>query len=140
MRNKRSRAWAAAVGMMLALSAVGLWQPALAQEGYPLKGSWIGTWKSNKANGESVFLVLHWDGKKISGMINPGTDDTQIMNASLDPQGWKVHLEAMGKGKSGKKLHYVIDGKIMHLELPNRSIVGTWKSEEGHGAFNVSRQ
>jgi hypothetical protein len=83
---------------------------------------------------------MHWDGKQISGTINPGTDDMKIMDASLDPKGWKVHLEAMGKDKSGKKLHYVIDGKIMHLELPNRSIVGTWKSEEGHGAFDVSRQ
>ena len=137
MRKDRYRGWMLGVAAVL---AIGLWLPASAQEGYPLKGSWIGTWQSNKANGDSVFLVLHWDGKHISGMINPGTDDMKIMKASLDPNGWKVHLEAMGKDKSGKALHYVIDGKIEHLELPNRSIVGTWKSEEGHGAFNVSRQ
>jgi hypothetical protein len=114
--------------------------PAWAQEGHPLKGTWIGTWQSNQANGEDVFLVLDWDGKAISGTINPGTDNMPITKASLDPNGWVLHAEATGKDKAGKVLHYVIDGKIEHLVLPNRSIVGTWKSEEGGGAFNVSRQ
>jgi hypothetical protein len=112
----------------------------MAQEGYPLKGTWVGTWEGNKANGDSVFLVMDWDGKAISGTINPGTDNMPITKASLNPEDWSVHVEADGKDKSGKSVHYVIDGKIEHLELANRSIVGTWKSGEGNGAFDVSRQ
>jgi hypothetical protein len=129
-------------GPALGLAAVvaGFWLTASAQEGYPLKGTWLGTWQGNTAHGDSVFLVLDWDGKSISGTINPGTDDMPITKASLDPDGWVVHLEATAKDKSGKPLHYMIDGKIEHLELPNRSIVGTWKSEQGSGAFDVSRQ
>jgi hypothetical protein len=126
--------------VLAAAAAAVLWLPASAQEGYPLKGTWIGTWESNRVHGENVFMVLDWDGKKISGTINPGTDDMPITAASLDPNGWRVHLEAIGMDASGKTLHYVIDGKIEHLELPNRSIVGTWKSEQGSGTFDVSRQ
>jgi hypothetical protein len=130
-----------AAGLVLAVAvAAGLWLPASAQEGYPLKGSWLGTWKANTVHGDDLFLVMDWDGKTISGTINPGTDDMPITKASLDPTGWVVHIEADAKDKSGKPLHYVIDGKIEHLELADRSIVGTWKSEEGHGAFDVSRQ
>lgn len=126
--------------VLAAAATIGFWLPASAQEGYPLKGTWLGTWDSNRVQGDNVFLVMDWDGKRISGTINPGTDDMPITSASLDPKGWVVHIEAAAKDKSGKPLHYVIDGKIEHLELPNRSIVGTWKSEEGSGAFDVSRQ
>ena len=35
---------------------------------------------------------------------------------------------------------YVIEGHIENLELPNRSIVGSWSSNHGRGAFTASRQ
>jgi 1,4-alpha-glucan branching enzyme len=34
--------------------------PAGAQEGHPLKGSWIGTWAGNKTHGNDVVVVLNW--------------------------------------------------------------------------------
>lgn len=137
-----SRTWArSAIAIATAwLALVALYRPVAAQEGYPLDGTWIGTWKANAVHGDDVFLVLSWDGRHISGTINPGTDDMPITSASLDPQGWVVHIEAAGKDKSGRTLHYAIDGKIEHLELANRSIVGTWKSEAGAGAFEAARQ
>lgn len=113
---------------------------AAAQEGFPLKGSWIGTWAGNQAHGDSVLLVLDWDGKAISGVINPGTDDIAITKATLDPNGWAVTIEADAKDKSGAAVHYVLEGKIQDLELPNRSIVGTWRSQRGRGELQVSRQ
>ena len=119
---------------------VGMSGVALAQEGHPLKGSWIGEWAGNQVHGDSVLLVLNWDGKAITGMINPGTDNIPLTKASLDPNGWVVKLEADAKDKSGASLHYVIEGKIENLELPNRQIVGTWSSQKGHGAFMVARQ
>src|SRR5688572_12555935 len=57
----------------------------LAQEGHPLKGSWLGDWGPNKTTRNQVFLVMDWDGKTISGMINPGTDNIPIKNATLTP-------------------------------------------------------
>src|SRR4029453_6935770 len=61
---------------VLALALVALaGGAAIAQEGHPLKGSWIGTWSGNKVHGDDVLFVLNWDGKAVTGMINPGTDN-----------------------------------------------------------------
>ena len=111
-----------------------------AQEGHPLKGSWIGVWESNKDAGDDIIMVLNWDGKAVSGIINPGTDNMKVSNATLDPNGWKVHIETDGKSKQGAALHYVIDGTIKDLELPTRFITGTWQSQSGKGKFEVRRQ
>ena len=114
--------------------------PAVAQEGHPLKGSWIGTWAGNKTHGADVVVVLNWDGKAITGTINPGTDNITIKNASLNPDGWVVHFEADAKDKSGRAITYVIDGKIENLHLPNRTVTGTWKNQRESGAFKMTRQ
>jgi hypothetical protein len=130
------RVAAALAGLVACLALA----PLSAQEGYPLKGSWLGTWKQNTVHGDDLILVLDWDGKAISGMINPGTDNIPIARAKLEPKGWVVTLEANAKDKAGATIHYVIEGHIENLELPNRSIVGTWRSERGKGAFEASRQ
>jgi hypothetical protein len=115
--------------------------PAAAQEGFPLKGSFIGTWGPSKTHSDDIVLVLNWDGKAISGTINPGTDDMAVKNATLNPQGWLVHLEAAGKTSTGAAVHYTIDGKIDNLPFKNRTVVGTWKSSQGEsGPFKVTRQ
>lgn len=126
---------ASAVPVVLALIAVS----ATAQEGHPLKGSWIGEWESNEAHGESVLLVLDWDGESITGIINPGTDDIEIDGATLDPSDWSVRIEADAQA-DGETLSYVIEGHIEDLELPSRTIVGTWRHDNGRGAFEVQRQ
>src|ERR1043166_4513623 len=130
--------------LVIALIAViGLFAagPALAQEGHPLKGSWLGTWTGNKILGNDVLIVMTWDGKNITGTINPGTDNMAIKNASLNPEGWLVHLEADAKDKAGQTISYTIDGKIENLPLANRVVTGTWKdSRGGTGAFRIGRQ
>lgn len=113
---------------------------AVAQEGHPLKGSWIGTWSPNKIHGNDVVIVLNWDGKNITGTINPGTDNMAIKNATLSPEGWVVHLEADAKDKSGSALTYILEGKIENLPLANRSITGTWKNQKEGGTLKISRQ
>jgi len=120
---------------LVALSGAG----AVAQEGHPLKGSWIGTWTGNKVHGDDVLFVLNWDGKAISGMINPGTDNIAIKAATLDADKWTVHFEADAKDKQGA-ITYVIDGKLENLAMHNRFIAGTWKSQRGSGAFRIQRQ
>jgi hypothetical protein len=126
--------------MAAAVLALAFMVPSSAQEGHPLKGSWLGEWKGNTVHGDNILLILDWDGKAITGMINPGTDNIPLKSASLDPKGWVVHIEADGKAKDGSTVSYVIDGKIENLELPNRSIVGTWSSNKGRGTFTASRQ
>ncbi len=111
-----------------------------AQEGHPLKGSWIGVWDSNEVHGDNIIVILRWDGEAVSGIINPGTDNIEIDEATLDPDGWQVRIEADAESDDGRSLRYVIDGTIENLELPSRSIVGTWRNEAGRGSFEIRRQ
>ncbi len=104
---------------------------ASAQEGHPLKGSWIGEWTGNETHGDFVLLVLDWDGKNVTGVINPGTDNMNIEKVELDPADWSVTIEANG---------YVLEGTIEQLEIPSRSISGTWKNGNRSGNLAISRQ
>jgi hypothetical protein len=112
---------------------------SFAQEGHPLKGSWLGTWGPAKTHSNDIVLVLDWDGKAITGMVNPGTDDAPIKNATLNPDGWVFRFETDIKDKSGV-LNYVIEGKIENLSFHNRTIVGTWKNQRESGQLKMSRQ
>ncbi len=102
-----------------------------AQEGHPLKGSWIGEWSGNSDLGEFVLIVMDWDGSAVSGMINPGTDNMGIENVDLDPEDWSVTIESGG---------YTIEAIIENLELPSRALVGTWRGRGGEGNFEIVRQ
>src|SRR6266581_6462613 len=60
--------------------------PVLAQEGHPLKGSWLGDWGPNRTQRTQAFIILDWDGKNITGTINPGPDAIPISKATLELQ------------------------------------------------------
>jgi hypothetical protein len=122
------------------MAGVALATFAVAQEGHPVKGSWIGVWDSNETHGNNVLVILDWDGEQITGMINPGTDNITIDEATLDPDDWTVRIEADAQTRDGDTIRYVIEGTIEELELPSRSIVGTWRSDNGRGSFDIRRQ
>jgi hypothetical protein len=114
--------------------------PGSAQEGHPLKGSWIGVWEGNETHDEFVLIVLDWDGREITGTINPGTDNIAITSAELDPDDWSVRIEADTEDSSGRAVDYIIQGVIEDLELPDRYISGTWRNGSGRGDFEIRRQ
>jgi hypothetical protein len=113
---------------------------AFAQEGHPLKGSWIGDWGPNSNDRNPITIIMDWDGKQITGMVNPGPGATQLQKATLDPKGWLVHFEVDTKNAAGQPVHYTVDGKIENLGLYNRSIVGTWNHDNVKGDFKITRQ
>jgi len=73
------------LGLFAVLGCMALILPLAAQEGFPLKGSWLGDWGEGTTNRNQVFVVFDWDGKVISGAINPGTEMIAVKNASLTP-------------------------------------------------------
>ena len=131
------RAWIFVVA--LSLTCLSSAAPVAAQEGHPLKGSWLGTWGPSQNHSNDVIVIMNWDGKAITGTINPGTDEIAIKNATLNPEGWIVHLEGDAKDKSGKTITYIIDGKIENLGSLSRSIVGTWVQGNQKGDFKITR-
>jgi len=105
-----------------------------AQEGHPLVGTWHGTWGPTAKDRRDVTLVLDWDGKNISGLINPGPDSLKFPSGTLDPSNWTVHFEAQGKST-----RIVIDGKIENITNVRRSLTGTWTQGQEKGDFKLIR-
>ena len=120
----------------LTLLSVVVARTASAQFGHPLKGTWSGEWGTNQTH---VVLELNWDGKQITGTINPGPNGAAIKVATLDASTWAVHLEADGKDRSGAAVHYVVDGKLDNLGAYRRFITGTWTEGSAKGAFKIVR-
>jgi hypothetical protein len=125
--------------VMSALVALLLAAPALAQFGHPLKGTWSGDWGPTKDNRTRILLELHWDGKAITGTINPGPKAVAINRAELNPDTWGVHIEGEGKDAAGAAVRYVIDGKLENIGAYQRILSGTWTEGGRKGDFKVIR-
>ena len=74
------------VVLLCLLTFLAITASALAQEGHPLKGTWLGDWGPTKTQRTPVFIILDWDGKAITGTINPGPDGIPLQKASLEIQ------------------------------------------------------
>src|SRR5690242_13268578 len=97
-----------AIALLLASCAWG-------QEGHPLVGSWHGSWGASPTQQTDATFILKWDGKEITGLINPGLEVIKITKASLDAPTWTVHLEGDAKDASGKFVHVTVEGRIEHV-------------------------
>jgi len=79
----------------------GVW----AQFGHPLKGQWSGQWGPADSP-KRLLLDLHWDGKEITGVVNPGDEKAAVKSVTFDysdPSAWKVKLTAEGKVKINRE-------------------------------------
>ena len=112
---------------------------AAAQFGHPLTGSWSGDWGPTKATRNRVLLQLNWDGKAVTGTLNPGPNAVPLQKATLDPSNWTVHLEAEAKDQAGRAVRYLIDGKLENLGSYNRVMTGTWTQGGTKGDFRLVR-
>ena len=113
--------------------------PLFAQEGHPLTGTWYGDWGPTPTHRNQITVVMSWDGKNVTGIINPGPDVIPIKVATLDSTKWTVRIEADAKDQSGNPVHFIIDGKIEDVTNPRRSIVGTWNHGAQKGDFKIVR-
>lgn len=130
----------------------------LAQEGHPAKGTWVGYWGPT-ATENRLMIVMDYDGKNLTGVVNPGANAIPIKLARLDitpgkppskpgePVGeptFKMHIEADTKDAKGNSTSIVADGTMQHVGLPGRLMVGTWTQTSGgktvKGDFRISRQ
>ena len=112
-----------------------------AQFGHPLKGQWSGEWGPKNAP-RRLLLDLNWDGKAITGSINPGDENATVQKVTFDytdPAKWKVVLEAEGKDPSGKPLKIVANGVLENIGSYRRLFHGTWTEGAQKGEFTVTR-
>ena len=124
---------AAGVVLLLAVAV-----SASAQFGHPLKGTWSADWTPSAGKTTHVLVELNWDGKTITGTVNPGVNGVAIGKATLDPA-WNVHVEADGKDAAGKPVHFAVDGKLENIGSMNRVIAGTWTEGAAKGPIKLVR-
>ena len=137
------------------LSAV----PALAQEGHPAKGTWLGYWGPTTSAQNRIVLVIDHDGKTMSGVLNPGPNAVPLKVARLDitpgkpspGKGvppvlpiFKVYFEVDAKDAKGNPVAIVAEGTMHAVALYNRWIEGTWTQTSGgktvKSEFKIARQ
>jgi hypothetical protein len=139
-----------------------------AQEGHPLKGTWVGHWGPSLTPQSRIVLVLDHDGKTMSGVYRPGPNAVPLKVARLDitpgtpavgvargnsgqaPQVpailpiFKVHFEIDAKDARGNPVSIVAEGTLRNAALPNRSITGTWTQTAAgttsSSEFTIARQ
>ena len=78
---------------------------------------------------------MNWDGKAVSGIINPGPDAITIDRVSIDFADWSVRIEADAKPSPP----IVAEGRIEDLASTHRSIRGSWSQGDVKGEFHITR-
>ena len=123
-------------------AVVALVAPAFAQMGHPLKGSWSGDWWVKKGDENHVLLDFDWDGKALKGMLNPGTDNANLNNLTLqtppldnvskamDP--WLLHFEADVKDAPAKR-------RTMSSTASSKTLARLRSSLPEHGRLETRR-
>ena len=122
------------IGLVLTLGVCA----AAAQEGHPLTGTWSGDWGPGAKERTHITMVMTWDGKTISGTINPGPDAVAVDAIALDVTTWTVRFEADAKSASGP-VKINVEGQIDDIASPHRTITGTWRQGTAKGDFKLTR-
>jgi hypothetical protein len=108
---------------------------ALAQQGHPLTGTWSGDWGPTATERHQVTLVMNWDGKNVTGLMNPGPAATPLTSVYVDVSNWTVRIEADTKDKT----HISAEGSLEDLGSYHRFIAGKWQQGAAKGDFKITR-
>jgi hypothetical protein len=114
---------------------------AAGQFGHPLDGLWSGQW-GPRDQPIRLLLDLDWDGKSITGVINPGPNAATVKSVTVDysdPSAWLVKLEAEGKDAAGSAIPIRVDGRLENIGAYRRVFRGTWTQGNQKGEFLVRR-
>jgi len=124
-----------AIAAMLAVPAT-----ISAQFGHPLKGQWSGGYGKSQEN--RLLMNFDWDGKELSGVINPGPNAITLKKTEIDfadATAWKVKLQGEGKDATGKAVPVTIDGTLENIGAYYRIFRGTWTQGTTKSDFAVTR-
>jgi len=100
----------------------------------PLSGIWTGDWGTTPTHRHSVTLELKWEGKTVTGTVNPGPHGIRVADGRFDVRASAVHLE-IDASSMGRAIHYVVNGIV-----ENRTMIGTWRNEKNRGNFRLMKK
>jgi hypothetical protein len=101
----------------------------------PLSGTWTGDWGPSPEDRNQVTVELKWDGKKLTGTVNPGPNAVELQKTTFDPKTDAVHFECDTKNRRGNPIHYVIDGKV-----DKGTMTGSWSHDNRKGDFKITKK
>jgi hypothetical protein len=119
-----------AVFLTSILSAV----PLLAADD-PLSGTWTGDWGPTPTHRNQVTVELKWDGKNLTGNVNPGPNAVELKKATFDPKTNDISFEADASSRRGGQVHYVIKGKV-----EGTTMKGDWDHGNLKGDFKITKK
>ncbi len=140
---------------LLAATAIALTVTAAAQEGHPLSGTWYGDFGSGTQKVD-LTVILKWDGRAVTGTVNPGAKATSIAAVTMDitpgkpaPEGrdstegvppvFTVRFEADVPAAAGATARTTFEGTIENPVAGNRRLTGTWTRGTERGTFQLRR-
>lgn len=101
----------------------------------PLTGTWTGDWGPSASDRNQVTVELKWDGKVLTGTVNPGPNAVALQKCTFDEKTGAIHMEADAKDRGGNDIHYVIDGKV-----EGNTMSGTWSHDNRKGDFKITKK
>jgi len=110
---------------------------AQSQEGHPLVGTWQGNWGDDNS---LLTVIMTWDGQRISGIVNPGPDSSELASAALDSSQWAVEMEMPVTDSSGNTANLMLKGNLNNVGSRMRSLSGTWSYRGRNGPITLGRQ
>ena len=82
---------------------------------------------------------MSWDGKNVTGIMNPGPDSVPLASVYVDPTKWIVRIEADAKDASGKSVHIAAEGHLDDIGSYHRTLTGSWTQGTVKGDFKLTR-
>jgi hypothetical protein len=139
MRMQTFRIAVIATALMLATAAA-------AQEGHPLAGTWYGAYGTTTPD-RDLTVVMKWDGKTVTGSINPGPNAKPLTSVVMDITPGKPAPEGRGSTEGTPPIFRVrievdgitFEGTLQNPVAGNRRITGTWTRGNERGAFQIRR-
>ena len=131
---------------LLAFVLCAMGPAASAQEGHPLAGTWYGEYSSGSRTTD-LTVIMKWDGKAVSGLIDPGPASSPITSAELTITPGKPAPEGRSSTEGTPPIFHVrfvvngmtFVGEIRNPVAGNRRIIGTWTRGSEKGAFEIRR-
>jgi hypothetical protein len=100
----------------------------------PVSGRWRGEWGPTPSHRHAVSLELKWDGKTLKGTMNPGPNSLRLQKTSFDPNTGVIQMEVEA-GSMGKRLRYIIEGKV-----EDGILIGRWHHTKLRGDFRLYKK
>ena len=123
------------LAVLTAFLMAGISVPTTIAADDPLSGTWIGDWGPSDWDRNQVTVELKWDGKSLTGTVNPGPSAVELKKATFDTKSGAVHFEADATDRRGNAIHYVIDGKI-----EGGAMTGSWSHDNRKGDFKIKKK